>query len=234
MSQASSLYALQQIELQVIRAQKRLAEIDAQLNDNVAVAQARQQRDAAAQPLPALRARVQDLELEIESTEAKARASDQQLYSGNVKNPKALQELQQEIEALKAWRAQLEDRLLEAMVAHEDAQRALASAQSALDRALADLQQTHSDLTAEHATLTETLARLHRERDAALQMVSPQALKAYNTLKPRRANQPVALLQGRTCTACGVEQTSVVVENAQRGDKLVPCSNCGRILVYQV
>jgi predicted nucleic acid-binding Zn-ribbon protein len=55
----------------------------------------------AQKTLTPLQSRARNLELEIQSTSEKIRLTDQQLYSGKVRNPKELQEMQQEIQSLK-------------------------------------------------------------------------------------------------------------------------------------
>jgi hypothetical protein len=62
------------------------------------------------------------LNLELAGVNDKARRSEQRLYSGNVKNPKELTDLQNEIEALGRRRAALEDEIIEAMIMVEDVQ----------------------------------------------------------------------------------------------------------------
>jgi predicted nucleic acid-binding Zn-ribbon protein len=230
MSQALALYHLQQIELAIARGEKRLGEIAGALTDDAEVGAARTVAGAAARAVSPLRAKVRDLELEIQTTTQKAAATEQQLYSGSVKNPKAMQEMQQEIEALKARGAQLDERLLEAMMALEEAESAQTEAEAALTATTQGWQAQHGDLLAEQTDLEAKLAALNVERDDALKAVTPASLKGYNTLKPRRGGQPVALLNGLSCTMCGVEQTTAVVQDVRRGDKLIQCSNCGRIL----
>ena len=47
--------------------------------------------------------------LEIKSVAEKIKSTDADLYSGRITNPKALQELQSEIDSLKRQQSQLED-----------------------------------------------------------------------------------------------------------------------------
>jgi predicted nucleic acid-binding Zn-ribbon protein len=230
MRQAQALYELQQIELGILRAQRRMAEIDALLNDSAAVAQAREQRDRANNALVPLRAKARDLERDIQAAVDKSVATEQSLYSGSVTSPKAMQDMQHEIESLKRRRAELEDHLLEAMLALEDAEAALAQAEDTLEQAIQEAAAKHGDLAQERDTLTRSVTTLEAQRQSALPRVDTASLKLYNAIKPRRANQPVAVLDGQTCTACGVEQTMAVASEARMSDKLITCTSCGRIL----
>jgi len=230
MKPAQALYELQIIELALLRAQKRLGEIDALLNDSAAVSQARAARDHAAEQLKPLRAQARAFELEIRATQDKSQQTETMLYSGSVTNPKTLQDMQHEIEALKRRRAEQEDQLLEVMVTVDDAETALKNAEAALEDALREALTQHGNLIHERDELTAKAATLTAQRETALTRVDAASLKMYNAIKPRRANQPVSLMDGLTCSACGVEQTTMLVAEARNSDKLVTCSSCGRIL----
>lgn len=230
MSQAAALYHLQQIELAISKSQQRLDEILTALQNDSAVAAARSVVEQAQKARSPLHARVRDLELEIQTTNQKAKATEQQLYSGSVKNPKVMQEMQEEIEALKNRGEQLEERLLEAMLELEEADEQHSAAEKSLTEVMAVWETEHADLLAEQSSLQAQTAELEAQRETAVKAINPQSLKAYTTLKPRRGGQPVALLQGNTCAACGVEQTTTMVQEVRRDEKLITCSNCGRIL----
>jgi uncharacterized protein len=233
MTQAQALYHLQQIELEILRSQKRLEEITTLLTDSTAVAAAQKQVEAATKSLSPLRAKVRDLDLEIQSNTQKAKSTEQQLYSGSVKNPKALQDMQQELEALKTWQGTLEDRLLEAMVNMEDAESTLKNAESELEKMKTEFESKHVDLIKEQADLKAKVEGLQAKRQTALKEVTPESLKLYNTMKPRKNNQPMALMDDVGCQFCGVEQTMNIVQDVRRGQSLIPCTSCGRILVYK-
>ncbi len=230
MKPAQALYELQTLELTLLRAQRRLAEIDALLNDSAAVSQARAARDHAAEQLKPLRAQARALEADIRATQEKSQQTETTLYSGSVTNPKTLQDMQHEVEALKRRRSELEDQLLEVMIKIEEAEAALEAAEAALEDAQREALTQHGNLMHERDALTAKAAALAAQREAALAHVDAASLKLYNAIKPRRANQPVSVVDGLTCSACGVEQTTMLVAEARNSDKLVTCSNCGRIL----
>jgi uncharacterized protein len=231
MNQAEALYQLQQVDLQIVRQQKRLDEIAVQLSDHQPVENAQIAVTQAHQKLAPLRAQTRDLDLELKSVQQKSQQTEQQLYSGSVKNPKTMQEMQQEIEALKRRAGELEERLLDAMMQSDDVQAALDQAEDILAATTEQWETAHAGLLQEQAELQQSMQQLQEKRKEALKPVQPDSLKQYMTLKPRKANQPVSVLKGNSCTVCGIEQTMNVVQSVQRGDQLVPCINCGRILV---
>jgi len=68
-------------------------------------------------------------------------------------------------------------------------------------------------------------------RKKALNIVQPDALKEYNSLRASMANRPVAALREKSCTICGIEQNGGIISAVNKDDSLVKCQNCGRILV---
>lgn len=232
MSQAQALYHLQEIELAILHGQKRMSEITTALADNAVVKSAQEQVTAAQTSLKPLQVKMRNLELEIQSNLQKSKATEQRMYSGDVRNPKELQDMQQEIEALKHWQGELENRLLDTMVAVEEAEGRLAEKQAELERATAQWETQHRDLLQEKELIEQRMIEQRAQHTAALTQVTPESLKVYTSLKPRKNNQPMAALQGSSCAVCGIEQTSAIDQEVRRGHQLVACIGCGRILVH--
>lgn len=233
MSQPEALLRLQDIELHLLRDQKRLAEIAALIADDRELSAAQAAVAQAQEALVPLRTRARNLELEIQSNGQKAQDTEKLLYSGKVKNTKEMQDMQAEIAALKRRNGELEDHLLEVMMSVEDHEAALADAEAALRQTEEARGSTHETLRDEQATLEREVARLKTQRETALQEITPENLAKYNALKPKKHNQPVALLQNGSCSVCGVEQTMAIERQVQVGQSLVTCLSCGRILVYK-
>jgi hypothetical protein len=231
MTQVETLYELQQIDLQIIANGRRLKEITAAMADSEAVKKAEAAVKRAQDQLTPLRTKVRDLELEIQSTNQKHRATEERLYSGSVKNPKELQDMQHEIEALKKRQAELEDRLLETMVQVEDAETVLTQHEDALNAVRAEWEVQHSDLLTEQAELDSQNATLTEQRRDIAALIRPENMKLYNSLRPQKANQPISVLRGDSCSMCGIEQTRTLADDVRRGQTVIYCINCGRILV---
>jgi uncharacterized protein len=228
------LYHLQQLDQAIGDSLKRLKEIAARLEDSGALNELRALRDTAAASVPPLRVRSRDLEFEIQTMRQKAKASEEQLYSGSVKNPKAMQEIQQEIASLKRRGDELEDTLLEIMLNLEDSEAALISAETTLKEAVDEWETTNADLVREQGELKQRIDSLKARREDAAKRLDPVLLKEYMTLRQRKVFSPVTVMQGRTCSVCGVEQTIVLADEVRRGDRVVHCHNCDRILLYKI
>jgi uncharacterized protein len=233
MTQAETLFHLQEIDLQLIQAQKRLSEIATILADNKLILEAQTQVETAQKTLTPLQTKAHNLELEIQSTSEKIRLTDQQLYSGKVRNPKELQEMQQEIQSLKNRTRELEDVLLETMLNVETAENTLSEKQTDLQQLTSQSENDHQHLIDEQKKLLGDIKALRQKRESVLPPITPESLKIYDTLRPRKNNQPIALLVNGSCSVCRVEQDMAVISEVRKAQRLIPCASCGRLLVYK-
>jgi len=231
MRQSAALYRLQKVDHELDRRRARVQAITDLLAQDDALRQAEAAVASAETSLRPLQTRAADLNLELKSVAAQTAQLTDRLYGGAVSNPKELEDIQEKIAERKRRHAELENRLLDTMIAVEDLQATLADA-------AADLQQVRAARRAETAALEDELARLKpeirhykAEREAALEPVLPESLALYKQLRAAKGGTAVALLSGDySCTVCRVEQTMNVVQQVKHDD-LVRCSSCGRILV---
>ena len=231
MNPAIQLYELQELELEARNAGRRLKAISAALADDAEMQAAQDRCQAARDVLKPLRARLRDLELETAGNEEKIRNTGQQLYSGAVKSPREMQDMQLEVAALTRRNGELETWTLETMLAIEVADGQLAEAESALAEVVDRRGQEHRELLQEQEILKASLPQLEARRQEAFAQIAPELQKQYLALKPRKGGQPVARMEGNSCALCGVSQTLTAEREVRLGRKLVACANCGRILV---
>ena len=230
MSREANLRRLQDVDSESDKAQSRLAEIEAALGENEAVQQARAAAEHTEEQARKLGVQQRDLELEIQGLIAKIQRVEQQLYSGTVKNPKELADLQEEVASLKRRQQKLEDDLLEVMIQKEEAQAAQAEAQTQRDQTEAEWSTHQTDLTDEKQALQERLAELEEKRATLHAQLDAGDLAAYQSLRKRKGGLAVAEMRDKSCSACGVAISQGVAWQL-RQDTLTFCSNCERILV---
>lgn len=233
MSQPEALFRLQEIELNILAHQKRLKEIAAALGDNQAVTAAQETLRDAQSHLKPLQQRARQIDHEIQTNAEKIRVTNEQLYSGRVRNPKELQDMQNEVAALTRRNAELEEALLETLLAVEEAEASLKTAETHLRETQEAAAGGQADLIEEQRRLQNENRALLQKREAALRDVTPDNLRLYNSMRPRKNNQPVALLINQSCAFCRVEQDLSIISEARKAQKLTYCLSCGRILVYR-
>jgi predicted nucleic acid-binding Zn-ribbon protein len=229
MTQIDELYRLQQIDSEIREKKQRLREVlQAQKADQELQA-AQKAHEAAAGALEAAQKEQRQLELELGRVNNKAKRSEERLYSGKVKNPKELEDLQQEIASLGRRRESLETEILETMVQVEEAQEedrdtgvTLEEAESSWEKRVASLQREQNELA---VRINELLER----RQAQVKRIDSPMMKIYENTASKKGGVAVAGLKQELCQVCGVRTSSNKGRQAQAGE-LVYCGSCGRIL----
>jgi predicted nucleic acid-binding Zn-ribbon protein len=230
MSRPLNLYRLQQIDSKVDQADTRLKEIEALLSD-----------DANLRKATALAARTEEIlgTRQKEQCQAEAKVKDQRvkieqveatLYGGTVRNPKELQDLQNEVAALKRFLDTLEERQLEAMLAVDEADEQDQEAQKTLQKYRALAEKKQAELIKEREQIESERALSLQRRQGATGIIAPDDLSTYDRLRKQRAGVAVAKVEERACNACGSTLTAALHQAARSPSQVVFCDSCGRIL----
>ncbi len=230
MSMAVHLYRLQTIESQRDQISVRLKEIERTLAGNEAVHQAQEEQAAAENRLHKARQSLRQAEEAVKAQQVKTEQSEAALYGGAVKNPKELQDLQNEVASLKRLISTLEDRQLEGMIEVEDLEAQLRASQQNLEAVLSRVNQEQANLITEQNDLLKDQERLDAERRATLPAIQPDMLELYETLRRQKHGVAVAAVVDRTCAACGSTLTPAEWQGARSPHQISRCPSCGRIL----
>jgi uncharacterized protein len=226
----SNLYRIQTIDTQMDAQQSRLAELERLLTHHPELDAARQAEEAARHRQELARREVLRTEEETQSQQQKIKSADQTLYGGSIRNPKELQDLQQETASLRKFQTTLEERQLQAMVALEEADSAVTQAHALVT----DLEQARAEQEAVwRAEQTQTQSQWEKfsmQREAAVVAVVPEDLELYQTLRKSKHGLAVARLASESCSGCGVAPSTSRLDSARSGQDIIQCGNCGRIL----
>lgn len=230
MARATNLYRLQEVDLALHQTESRLEEIEAILRDSEALRSSERNVEEAQSELVSARSSVGSAEQAVAAQRDKMEKTEQALYGGSVQNPKELQELQMEAASLKRHMANLEDRLLEGMLALEEAEDAYDLAKRDFELVEAQVGAQNKQLADEREALLGKLERLSVEREAALANVSPEDLELYQRLRKSLGPRVVAEVDEGVCAACGMTLPASQRQTIRTGSDLVRCSQCGRVL----
>lgn len=173
------------------------------------------------------------LEDEIAQVVAKAEGHEANLYSGSVTNPRELQALQDDSEALRRRQRELEDRDLELMEELEPLNARLdelAVAASALDAEAAGLRESAAQATSE---IDAEVADVESQRNTLVASVEPGLLAEYDQLRQQLGGVAIARLEGNVCGGCHLSLSAAEVDRIRKlgPDERVLCEECGRLLV---
>ena len=229
MSQIDFLYRLQQIDDEIREGKERLTSVLRLQAESSELLAARESADAVESELQRRRTSQKDLNLELSTLNTKSKRSEDRLYSGLVKNPKELADIQQEIESLGRRRSVLEDEVLEAMILLEEAESESNSAASDLIRIEEEWQYNQEILKEEQAELVQRLGELLNSRKQQLTTINPQTLTAYEGAKRHAGPSAVVLLVNGRCRGCQVTVPANLVKGVDRGE-MITCDTCGRLL----
>jgi len=224
---------------QLLLAYMRLVERERELRDQIEtvesllasdpnVARAEEALAAARAAQQAIQLRLRESDRDREAHRTRLRSREKELMSGRIRNPTELMQMNQEVQHMKASFADEEDAQLRLMEEGELAEQAVVEAsehlQEARTRSASDEPALRRDLESWQAEL----ASVKTDSDAAWAQVEPTAQRAYLRV---RAHPPVAEVDRNQCQECHVTVTSSGMQLLRKGDAIVQCENCGRILV---
>ncbi len=229
MSQVQQLYQLQQVDTEIREKKQRLGEVLRAQKKTQELLAARKRLETAVADLQTWQSKRQDLDLELQSLKNKAKSAERRLYSGNVKNPKELTDLQHAIESMGRQRAALEDELLEAMIMIEDAETEQTAADESLQTITAAWEKEQTNLKQEQNQLALRLHTLTGQRGQIAARIPDRLLAEYDSLSKKMRGVAVAKLQQGICQGCRLNVSEHTAKSVQEG-RMTYCNSCGRIL----
>ncbi|MFC2053107.1 zinc ribbon domain-containing protein [Chloroflexota bacterium] len=232
MSSPFKLFRLQQTDNQIDHRTTRMVEIETALKDDEALKLGTSTLQSAEHELKELRKALHLAEDNVSGQRLKIEQTEATLYSGKVKNPKELQDLQNEAAALKRYLSVLEDRLLEAMLAEEEAASQYDYAFHELEIEQSRYNQMQNDLSNEKVKFENELARLQGERTATTGSIPEDDLILYQQLRVQRRGIAVAKVSNKACSACGSLLSATLLHSARSPNQITLCDTCGRILYF--
>jgi hypothetical protein len=224
------LYQLQLVDSEHDDKSRQLAMVNEGLGESDEVIRAGEAVNETEAGLGDLRAQMRALELDIGSVNAKLKQNQDRLYSGRVRNPKELSNLQEEANALRRRRSELEDHQLELMIAIEESEAELAERRARLKQIESTWREEQARLQAEKEDLEFRLVELEEEREAIRPSIGATDLRHYDAIRSRLGGTAVVRLKKGVCTGCGVDVPTSMARAVERGDGVHECPICSRLL----
>ena len=230
MSVLRQLYQLQLVDSEHQDKSRQLAMVNDGLGESDEVIRAQKAIVETETGLGQLGAQMRALEIEIAGVNAKLKQNQDRLYSGRVRNPKELSNLQEEAAALRRRRSELEDGQLDLMISIEETDAELAERQARFNQIEAAWRDEQSRLQADKDDLELRLLELEEQRDGMRSRIGAADLGRYDGMRPRLGGTAVVRLKKGICTACGVDVPTSMARAVERGDGMNDCPICGRLL----
>ena len=230
MSVLRQFYQLQLVDSEHQDKSRQLAMVNERLGESDEVLRAKEAVVETEAGLGKLRAKLRALEIEIGGVNAKLKQNQDRLYSGRVRNPKELSNLQEEAAALRRRLSELEDGQLELMISIEESDAELSERQARSNQIEATWRDEQARLQAEKDELEFRLAELEEECDGMRSRIGAADIASYDRLRSRLGGTAIVRLKKGTCTACGVDVPTSMARAVEHGEGMHNCPICGRLL----
>ncbi len=230
MSRVSDLYQLQETDLAIDVATASLTDIEERLSHDEEVVAAREAVAYLEQRLAHLRRQQRDVDLDAEDLRRRVKAAEDKLYGGSVRNPRELEDLQKDIQALTHQLRGREDEVLGLMMQAEETNGELENAKRQLSELEAQWTAQHEELLRQQQAVRSELVTLEQQRVGQLPRVDAPSMSLYSSLRKTRQGRAVARVQQGMCQGCRIALPMTVLQKARPGIELVQCPSCERIL----
>ncbi|MCA9563524.1 MAG: hypothetical protein KC561_08540 [Myxococcales bacterium] len=229
--QLSQLHELQQVDLKcdAIRAEKK--EIQARLNE------IEQIRDRLQDDLEMQQDQLEaTIELQKEKAEelasVDARQKDSKVRLAKVSNTKEYAAIEQEIENYKRQAAQLEEELVQLMEAIEATKASMEEKQAKIDSLSEEVDGERGRAEQRFNDLDEALTAQTSERDEMASRLPKALVRRYDFIRGRRDGLAIVSCVNGACQGCFMHLPPQQFIEVQRGQEMVSCPSCQRILFH--
>jgi len=230
MNQTFHLYQLQKVDQQLHSLEKRIAEIDAVINDDQRIVEVEKIISQIKIRIEKLNRELRSLEEIGKSIRLEIETNESSLYSGTIRNPKELNDIQQKVNIDKKNMDRNEEAQLELLMSIEEYEAELERYRKKKTAVESEVATSHALLLGEKSQLLKQKETLETERSAKSSFVQEDVLKIYSRLMREKHRIAVSLVEDLSCTVCGAPLTPAERQSARSSSSLSFCSSCGRIL----
>jgi hypothetical protein len=169
-------------------------------------------------------------ESEIQVQEQKiSKLKDQMLLA---KTNEQYRAFQTEIEFCQKEIRKAEDRILELMGESDPLDRNVKAAEAALKAEKSEVESEKQRARERTAADEKSAQALHKERAEIVKQVSPATVQRYERARKARRGIGVAEAVDGRCTVCNMLMRLQYYQDLKRGDQILTCESCQRILYY--
>lgn len=228
----AQLYRLQDIDTAIAEREALLAGLDDGSSAQAELHAQQGKLDALGEQLHQQRAHQRNLELELESVEEEKQDKSDRAYGGTVSDPKELAALDKKLDELERRKGTLEDRILQLLDRIEQGEAEAEEQQKTTDQAAVRLREITTRYEQQTQRARNELEDLTQRRAEVALTVDAALLRQYDDLRQKLEGLAIVAVEGRVCTGCHVAVPRSTEIKATRGDALVKCENCRRMLYF--
>ena len=135
-----------------------------------------------------------------------------------------------EIELARKKKDSIEENVLETMERVEENEKAIKELEGQAQEAQKSFEAEKARLESQLAQLASELADLDQQQKSLADSVEKPLLLRYNRLKSKRKGYAIAQVNDGACGGCRLQLPPQLVAEVKRGDELLDCSYCHRLL----
>lgn len=223
------LIALQEVEIEIFKAEEGLRELPKETAEIESIITARKRSlDAVNEEITSYEERKIPLEAELKENQSLLDAADARIK--RIKTNKEYLALQREIDLAKKRKADLEEQVLTIMekIEKKTSERERIKASFETDKVILD--EKMNKLNAQMKDLEAVLAEYKGKDDHLRKIVDKSLLSKYDRIKQSKKGLAVVECLEGVCRGCHMHIQPQLFNELIRGDKLINCPACQRIL----
>lgn len=227
----TALIALQDLDIKAEEARRRIAEapvrvaaLDARLSG---ATEALERAKAALAASQAARR-----QLESEASVAQQRVSKYKDQLMEAKDNRQFHALQHEIATFSAEQSRIEEQVIARMLEGDELGAAVKAAEATLAGDKKSVAAEKSAIEADAIAVKSALDALTAERSALVKTIEPSALATFERVAKGRNGIGLARAVDGLCGACRVRIRPHLYNEVRKGDQIIQCESCVRILYY--
>lgn len=150
-----------------------------------------------------------------------------------IKTNKEYKALNSEISHLEANNSSIDDEILELMEAEAELKEQLIEAEKNHKSAKNEFKENEERLKKRIKEVKQQIQDIRDERNKIAEDLPRNIVKRYAALIKHKARKAVVYKINDACSGCGYRIRPQLIIEIDRGDKIINCENCGRIIVYE-
>jgi predicted nucleic acid-binding Zn-ribbon protein len=230
MNQSAGLHRLQALDIKIAQYNSQITQMNTIISDENELIRIQKELNGEKNTLHHFEQQLKEASYQTYSLRIKTEQSESSLYSGTIKNPKEMQDLQNEIKSLKKQIVSEEERELDLMLSVEKQQSIVDELDNRLNTQTALKHGKNEKLVQELSLIKKELDKIHIEREAAEKSLQQKDLDIYNRIRQHKGGVAVVDVIDNTCSSCGAEISQAEWQRARISPEYIYCQGCGRII----
>ncbi|HIC91561.1 MAG TPA: hypothetical protein EYP21_05800 [Syntrophaceae bacterium] len=177
-----------------------------------------------------LQKKKRQIEMDLDEMSEQIKKSKSRLLE--VKTNKEYRAMLKEIEEKERLTSDKEDEVLDILEEIEKLSSEIHKKRHAMEAIKKRHEKEKTKLEGKMVGLEKELAGLSIDRDSLVKHIDPKLVNRYNFIKQRRNGTAVVAVKDAICQACHMNIPPQVYNELQRGDQIMTCPNCQRIIYW--